>query len=117
MIERFDIGGSFRILTSRTMPILHGRTGESGLFIVIRQELRFPCDTLGELTLQCFGNARMEYAPGFLGQGAVGRILDERMLKVVGRNGDLALLEYEAGRDEQVECLLQLAVRHFDSGL
>ena len=39
------------------------------------------------------------------------------MLKVVGRKGYLALLEHEPGRDEQVECLPQLAVRHFDRGL
>ena len=39
------------------------------------------------------------------------------MLKVVGRKGYLALLEHEPGRDEPVECLPQLAVRHFDSGL
>src|SRR2546422_9768476 len=58
----------------------------------------------------------MEYAPGLLGKGAVGSFLDERMLKVVGRMGYLALLEHQPGRDEQVEGMPQLAVRHVDRG-
>src|SRR2546426_12013102 len=95
MTERFDIGGSFGISTRRTIPIRHGRIGQSGLFIVVCQEFRFHFYPLGEPTLQCFGNASMEGAPGFLGEGAVGRVLDERMLKVVGRKGYLALLEHE----------------------
>src|SRR5437879_8040867 len=98
------------------MPIVNGRTGQSGLFIVIGQERRFHFYTLGESTFQCFGNASMEYSPGFLGEGTVGRVLDERMLKVVGRKRDLALLEHEPGRNEQVEGLPQLAIRHFNCG-
>ena len=54
---------------------------------------------------------------GFLGKRAVGRFLDERVLKVVGRKRDLSLLEDKPGHDEQVEGLPQLAVRHFDRGL
>ena len=49
------------------MPIIHCRTGQSCLFIVIGQEFRFPCDTLREPMFQCFGNASMEYSSGFLG--------------------------------------------------
>ena len=38
------------------------------------------------------------------------------MLKVVGRIGNLALLEHQPGCDEEVEGMLQLAVRRVDRG-
>jgi len=107
MIERFDSGGAFRIPPSRTKPILNRRPGESCLFIVKGQEFRFQCDPLGEPTLQCFGDSSMEKPPRLLRQGTVGGFLDEGMLKVVGRIGNLTLLKYQPGCDEEVEGMPQ----------
>src|SRR6185503_5570097 len=103
MIERFDSGGAFRISPSRTKPILNRRPGESCLFIVKGQEFRFQCDMLGKTTLQCFGDSSMEKLPRLLRKCAIRRFLDECMLKVIGRIGNLALLKHQPGRDEKVE--------------
>jgi len=59
----------------------------------------------------------MKYSPGFLGEGTVGRVLDERMLKVVGRKGISPSWNTSPDATNRVEGILQLAVRHFESGL
>ena len=59
----------------------------------------------------------MEQLPGFLEECAVGRLLDQSVLEEVFRSGDLAFFENEPGSDEELECIPQLAVRSFDSGL
>jgi hypothetical protein len=59
---------------------------------------------LRELNFQRFGYASVESSAGFAQQGAVRRVLHQRVLEQVAGMGRHALPEDQASLDQTVEC-------------
>ena len=84
---------------------------EPRLGAVVRQQLRAGSRQLGELLLQHLGDAGVEVLAAGFEQGAVGGVLDQRVLEAVGRLGRRAAAEDQLGRDQLVERGSQLRLR------
>jgi hypothetical protein len=76
--------------------------------VVLREEFGLGFDDLRELGLQDLGDARMEVLAAGLEQGAVGGVLDQRVLEAVDDIGRGAAAVDQLGRDQLVERGLQL---------
>ena len=95
---------------SSALKIERGAIGQFGAGKMLRNNFRLGFGDLRELVFQRGGNTRMQRAPRLAQQQAVGRILNQRVLKQVGRLRRHTVPQQQAGRDHPIERRLKLRV-------
>src|SRR5580692_8510042 len=100
----------------------HGPEGDrfcnqTGLRIMLREELWLAVHHLGGMGFERFGDLRVQLLPGIAEQAAVRRVLHQRVLEGIDRVGWRATLEHQLGGDEASERGVQLVLGEAGYGM
>ncbi len=87
----------------RLAPKARSLLGQPGICAVARQNLRLVLSDVREVPFEGFGNASVQRTSRLAQKGAVGRILDQRVLKEITRMRRYALTKQQASPNDPIQ--------------
>src|SRR4029077_4182830 len=105
---RFNQSGALQRPLSGFAPKAHGLFDQPGFGAVARQNLRLVLSDVSEAAFEGFGDASVQRTSRLAQKGAVGRILDQRVLKEIPRMRRYALTKQQASPHDPIQSWPQL---------
>ena len=90
---------------------------EPGFGVMLGEELELAVDQLGGMGFERFGDLRVQLLARAAQQGALRRLLHQRVLEGVDRVWRRAALEHQLGSDQPSETGLQLVLAKAEDGV
>src|SRR5215813_11871052 len=112
MPNRFTIARALHRLTASPNPVSDGLVVTTCSTAMAGENFGMRCCDVGELAFDGRGETAVELLASAPEQGAVGGILDQRVLEGVFRVGRAPAAEDELGADELRQGIVQLRLRH-----